>query len=83
GPVWDRMNLEGCHRKGSQTLLERATAEVEERLAAYEPPPTDPALADEMRRILTAGLGDITLPDIPPPPPPRQPARSTRRRERR
>lgn len=82
GPVWDRMNLEGWQRKGSQTLLERATAEVEERLAAYEPPPTDPALTEEMRRILTAGLGDIVLPEVPPPPPPRRLARSTRRAKR-
>jgi trimethylamine--corrinoid protein Co-methyltransferase len=83
GPIWDRMNLEGWQRTGSKTLQERAIAEVEARLAAYQPPPTDPALVVEMRRILTAGLGEIPLPEVPPPPPP-VPGRSrSPRRERR
>ncbi len=84
GPLWDRMNLEAWQRTGSKTLPERARAEVEARLAAYQPPPTDPALVAEMRRMLTAGLGEIPLPEVPPPPPPSVPGRTrSLRRERR
>lgn len=84
GPIWDRMNLEGWQRTGSKTLQERAVAEVEARLAAYQPPPTDPALVVEMGRILTAGLGEIPLPEVPPLPPPSapRPSRSLRRERR-
>jgi hypothetical protein len=47
-------------------LLDRATAEVEQRLAAYEPIDTDPLLDAELRQLIVTGLmGNQPLPDIP------------------
>jgi len=69
GPVWDRRTLEGWQAAGSPTLWQRAVAEVEARLAAYEPLPTDPAIDRELRRLLRDAC-DCRLPDLPPAPSP-------------
>jgi trimethylamine--corrinoid protein Co-methyltransferase len=65
-PVIDRLNRENWARAGEKRLLERATAAVEERLAAYRPVETDPRLVEELQRIIRAGMkGDRHLPEVP------------------
>lgn len=83
GAVIDRHNRERWAAAGRTTLGERLKAEVDRRLAAYEPPETDPAIMKELRRILVAGReGDAPLPEVPPPP--QAPAsKQGRRRSRR
>lgn len=66
GPVYDRANRESWERAGSKELWQRTVAEVEERLAAYEPIATDPAIERELRRLITAGMsGERPLPAVP------------------
>ncbi len=66
--VTDRDNRENWARAGGKDLVQRATDEVERRLAAYEPVETDPRLIAEMRRIITSGLSaPRPLPDVPDP----------------
>ncbi len=66
GETTDRTNRETWLKQGSHTLLDRATAEVEQRLAAYEPIDTDPLLDAELRQLIVTGLmGNQPLPDIP------------------
>jgi trimethylamine:corrinoid methyltransferase-like protein len=66
--VTDRDNRENWARAGGKDLLQRATDEVERRLAAYEPPETDPLVVDEMQRIITSGMSaPAPLPDVPAP----------------
>jgi trimethylamine--corrinoid protein Co-methyltransferase len=80
GPVYDRTNRETWSRKGEKQLHQRAVDEVEERLAAYTPIDTDPALDRELRRLITAaGNGSQPLPPIPPAPPARKGTERTRR----
>jgi trimethylamine--corrinoid protein Co-methyltransferase len=89
-PVIDRENRETWEKAGSKNLVQRATDEVERRLAAYQPIDTDPEIDKAMRALVTAGfVSQETLPDIPPPPAaqtPKAPAgrrgRSGRRRGR-
>lgn len=85
GPVYDRKNRESWEKAGSKTLWERAVAEVEERLAAYQPISTDPTLAQEMERIIRSGMATgHPLPLVPPAPEPTaRPSGATRRRGRR
>ena len=65
-PVTDRENRENWSKAGSKDLMQRATDEVERRLATYEPPETDPLVVAEMERIITAGTSDpMPLPDVP------------------
>jgi trimethylamine--corrinoid protein Co-methyltransferase len=67
GPTIDRDNREAWERQGSKTLEQRATEEVERRLAAYVPPVTDPALDAELRAIVRSGMeGDAEPPELPP-----------------
>lgn len=67
-PVTDRENRENWAKTGGRDLLQRATDEVERRLAAYEPPETDPVLAAEMQRIITLGMNvPAPLPNVPAP----------------
>ena len=67
-PVTDRDNRENWDKAGGKTLEQRAIDEVERRLAAYEPPETDPLLVAEMERIITAGLSAAgPLPAVPAP----------------
>ena len=69
GATTDRDNRENWTRNGGKDLLQRATDEVERRLAAYEPLETDPLLVAEMERLITGGMSaPAPLPDVPPPP---------------
>jgi trimethylamine--corrinoid protein Co-methyltransferase len=66
-PATDRDNRENWARAGSKDLLQRATDEVERRLAAYQPLHTDPLIVAEMQRIITAGMSaPAPLPVVPP-----------------
>ncbi len=66
GKVIDRLNRESWQEAGSQTLLERANAEVESRLAAYTPIETDPCILHELKQLIRSGLKEVApLPDIP------------------
>ena len=67
-PVIDRTNRETWEEMGSPSLESRATAEVESRLAKYQPFETDPAIDAEMRRLVKEGFEkQEELPDLPPP----------------
>jgi trimethylamine--corrinoid protein Co-methyltransferase len=69
GRVFDRDNRENWTKAGALDADRRAVAEVERRLAAYEPVETDPLAELELQRIIKAGLVSQTeLPSIPPPP---------------
>jgi trimethylamine:corrinoid methyltransferase-like protein len=63
GPTFDRDNRERWTALGSTDSLARATAEVERRLAAWEPVETDERLVAELRALVRSGLADgETLP---------------------
>jgi trimethylamine--corrinoid protein Co-methyltransferase len=83
-PVIDRENRETWVRRGAKPLEQRAGEEVEERLAAYKPIETDPAIEAELRRLVVSGMTEQTeLPPLPPPPAPRRPGEPRRRQNRR
>ena len=83
GPTTDRDNRENWARNGGKDLLQRATDEVERRLAAYEPLETDPLLVAEMERLITGGMSaPAPLPAVPLPPA-HSPQADSRRRPRR
>jgi trimethylamine--corrinoid protein Co-methyltransferase len=66
--VVDRDNRENWTKAGAPDTNRRAVAEVERRLAAYQPVDTDPRLDAELQRIIRAGLVSQTeLPAVPPP----------------
>jgi len=68
-PVIDRLNRETWEEGGSMELYDRACAEVETRLAKYEPFETDPAIDTAMRDLVKAGFVEQTeLPELPPMP---------------
>ena len=82
-PVVDRENRENWEKSGSRTLEQRAADEVEQRLAAYQPIETDPAIDQAMRDIVVAGFeSQEALPEIPPPPEPQAAAAPAGRRGR-
>lgn len=82
-PVIDRENRESWEKAGSRDLNQRANDEVEERLAAYQPIETDPAIDQAMRDIVTAGFEkQDALPDLPPPPEAQAPEAPAGRRGR-
>jgi trimethylamine:corrinoid methyltransferase-like protein len=56
GPTYDRDNRERWTALGSSDALTRATAEVERRLAAWEPVETDDRLVAELRALVESGL---------------------------
>jgi trimethylamine--corrinoid protein Co-methyltransferase len=67
--VFDRDNREAWTKAGALDAAQRATAEVERRLATYEPPETDSLAVAELRRIISAGfVSQEVLPEVPPPP---------------
>jgi trimethylamine--corrinoid protein Co-methyltransferase len=67
----DRDNREAWLRAGGKEIDERASEEVDRRLAAYRQVETDPAIDAELQRILRSGLVDQTeLPLVPPAPEP-------------
>lgn len=66
GQVYDRKNREAWQRSGEKPLWQRAVDEVEERLTAYTPILTDPAIDAEMRRLIRGGMKtDRPLPEVP------------------
>jgi len=68
-PVIDRLNRETWEEGGSMELYDRACAEVETRLAKYEPFETDPAADAAMRDLVKEGFVEQTeLPELPPVP---------------
>ncbi len=83
GPVYDRKSWDAWSKAGSKTLIQRADEEVAQRLAAWQPVETDPAIDRELRRLL-AGSDGYPLPDVPthraPPPLPTVSNRRSRRR---
>ena len=54
GPVIDRANRARWHSEGERTLGQRAAAEVERLVAAWQPPPLPDGSADELTRIMVA-----------------------------
>jgi trimethylamine--corrinoid protein Co-methyltransferase len=85
----DRDNREAWTRAGAKEIDERATDEVNRRLAAYRQLETDPVLDAELLRIIRSGLVDPdgVLPVVPPAPEPAESEagpgrRHNRRRER-
>jgi trimethylamine---corrinoid protein Co-methyltransferase len=64
--VTDRENRENWARDGGKDLLQRATDEVEQRLASYQPIETDPQMVAEMQRLITSGMTrPAPLPVVP------------------
>src|SRR4051812_18025223 len=65
--IVDRDNREAWMKQGSKDTYQRASDEVDRRLAAYSQIDTDPAVDTELRRIIRSGLadGERPLPDIP------------------
>ncbi len=65
--VVERDNRENWTKAGALDAAQRATAEVDRRLAAYRPLETDPAIVRELEAIIRAGLVEQDrLPDVPP-----------------
>src|SRR6185295_1723896 len=90
-PLIDRDNREAWTRAGAKEIDERATDEVNRRLAAYRQLETDPAIERELQRIIRSGMADpgAALPLVAPAPEPQSGAddagpgrRHNRRRER-
>jgi trimethylamine--corrinoid protein Co-methyltransferase len=66
--MYDRDNRENWMKAGALDADRRATADVDRRLAAYQPPETDPLVVEELGRIIKSGLLEQTeLPFVPPP----------------
>ncbi|MGH2408371.1 MAG: trimethylamine methyltransferase family protein [Candidatus Limnocylindrales bacterium] len=86
GRVIDRDNRENWTKQGATDAYQRACAEVDRRLSAYQPLETDPAIDAELRAIIERGMSEpAPLPELPPPPEPSAaaPEASGRRRDRR
>jgi trimethylamine--corrinoid protein Co-methyltransferase len=82
-PVIDRLNRENWQEQGEKDLLQRATDEVERRLAAYQSIETDPAINEALRAMIKSGLeSQQQLPELPPPPAPVKAAAPAGRRGR-
>ena len=88
-PLIDRDNREAWTRAGAKEIDERATDEVDRRLAAYRQLETDPTADAELLRIIRSGMVDPStpLPVVPPAPEPSASddgpgRRHNRRRER-
>jgi trimethylamine--corrinoid protein Co-methyltransferase len=71
-PIVDRDNREAWLRAGGKDIDERATDEVNRRLASYRQLETDPVLDAELQRIIRSGLTDpdVALPLVAPAPEP-------------
>jgi trimethylamine--corrinoid protein Co-methyltransferase len=86
GRAWERDNRENWIKAGSPDTYARCAAEVDRRLAAYQPVETDPRAVEELDRIIRSGLIDqVELPSVPPAlePAALEPAGSRRRNRRR
>ncbi|MCI0583552.1 MAG: trimethylamine methyltransferase family protein [Chloroflexi bacterium] len=67
GRTWERDNRENWVKAGSLDTAARAAAEVDRRLAAYQPVETDPLAVAELERIIRSGLRDqVELPFVAP-----------------
>jgi len=65
-PVIDRLNRENWEELGEKSLVDRATASVEQRLAAYIPIETDSEIDQAMRGLIKAGFeSQEELPELP------------------
>ncbi len=65
-PVIERDNRENWTKAGARDTAQRATDEVDRRLAAYQPIETDPAIDTELIRIIRSGLREqVDLPILP------------------
>jgi trimethylamine--corrinoid protein Co-methyltransferase len=65
-PVIDRQNRENWAKAGRLSLNQRAAAEVEKRLASYDPVETDPQIVKELRHLMQSGVAEQTvLPEVP------------------
>jgi trimethylamine--corrinoid protein Co-methyltransferase len=65
--IWERDNRENWLKSGGADTAARAVAEVDRRLAAYQPVDTDPVAVAELERIIRSGLRDQTeLPYVAP-----------------
>ena len=82
-PVIDRENRETWEEAGGRSLNERANAQVESRLASYQPIETDPEIDKAMRQLVIDGFEEQEkLPEIPPPAEPKPAATPLGRRGR-
>lgn len=71
GRIWERDTRENWTRAGALDTAARCTAEVDRRLAAYQPIQTDPRAVEELDRIIRSGLREQTeLPPVPTAPEP-------------
>ncbi len=69
--VWERDNRENWVKAGAPDTAARCVAEVDRRLAAYQPIETDERAVEELDRIIRSGLVSQTeLPFVPPAAPP-------------
>jgi len=69
--VWERDTRENWMKAGAPDTYARCVAEVDRRLAAYQPVDTDPRVVEELDRIIRNGLREQTeLPFVPPAPDP-------------
>jgi trimethylamine--corrinoid protein Co-methyltransferase len=69
--VWERDNRENWTKAGAPDTNARCIAEVDRRLAAYQPIETDERVVEELDRIIRSGLREQTdLPFVPPAPEP-------------
>ena len=69
--VVDRDNRENWLKAGGKDTAQRASEEVDRRLAQYRQVETDPAIVGELDRIIRSGLVDqVDLPQIAPAPEP-------------
>ena len=86
--IVDRDNRENWTKQGAKDAYQRSIDEVQRRLAAYHQLETEPAIDEELRRIIRSGLVDQDhLPEIPAAPDPIEVGagagrRHNRRRER-
>jgi trimethylamine--corrinoid protein Co-methyltransferase len=65
--VIERDNRENWTKAGARDTAQRATDEVDRRLAAYRPIETDPRIVAELEAIIRAGLREQeALPVLPP-----------------
>jgi trimethylamine--corrinoid protein Co-methyltransferase len=66
GPTIDRENRENWLKAGGQDTYARACAEVDRRLAAYQPVETDPLVDAQLQAIIRSGFVDqVDLPELP------------------
>jgi trimethylamine--corrinoid protein Co-methyltransferase len=67
GSVIERDNRENWTKAGARDTAQRASDEVDRRLAAYRPIETDSSADAELRRIIRSGLREQeVLPELPP-----------------